>query len=253
MTKRFFLMMAVVAGISGAGYGADEMSAFSRYQEIVQGETNAPVAIKKAKQYLVSLNHDDFMAFIRQAGKQTEYAREDADAGVAMAIFAKCYKQGPGKDESTLVTLKQLSDPTLPNSWKMGLLDVLNLEDRADLTESEVAAATETLIQVGQNKQDSDIFRSFCLGRLGSLLYSQRELITQKVPDLKDALEKHDKTALPKRDDANVRQAAKLIDAIRDYKTAIQKTADEVKDEQIKANLRKRLSKWEPTPATPNK
>jgi hypothetical protein len=75
----------------------------------------------------------------------------------------------------------------------------------------------------------------------------------QKAPDLKDAMEKQDRTALPKRDDANVRQAGKLIDAIRDYRMALQKTADEVKDEHIKANLKKRLSKWEPAPDTPTK
>jgi hypothetical protein len=64
---------------------------------------------------------------------------------------------------------------------------------------------------------------------------------------------KQDRAALPKRDDANIRQAAKLIDAIHNYKAALQKTADEMKDEKIKANLNKRILKWEPAPDTPTK
>ncbi len=90
--------------------------------------------------------------------RKTEFAREDADTDLVMAIFAKCYRQGAGKDEATLVTLKQLSDPTLPSSWKMGLLDVLKLDDRSDFTESQVAAVTATLSEVGQNKHNSDVF-----------------------------------------------------------------------------------------------
>ncbi len=89
------------------------------------------------------------------------------------------------------------------------------------------------------------------MGKLGSFLNLRKELIIQKAPDLKDALEKRDKTALPRRDDANARQAATLIDAIHDYKAALQKMADEVKDEQIKAQLKKRLSKWQPASAGP--
>jgi len=252
MTKRIFLVIAIVAGISSSGY-ANEILAFARYQEIVQGETNAPVAIKKARQYLVSLSHDDFMAFVRQVGKQMEYAREDADTGFAMAIFASCYKQGPGKDEPILMTLKQLSEPTLPSSWKMGLLDALKLENRSDLTEAEVEAVIVILCDAGRNKQSSDVFRSFCLGRLGGFLFSQRKILTQKASDLKDAIEKQDLAVLPKRDDVNIREAAKLIAAIRDYRANLQETADEVKDEQIKTNLQKRLLKWEPSPATPIK
>jgi hypothetical protein len=253
MTKRILFMTMVLAGICTAGHATDNLSIFARYQEIVQGETNAPAAMKKARQYLTSLSRDDFMTFIRQAGKQAEFARENADAGFVMAIFSKCYTQGSGKDEPTLVTLKQLSDPTLPNSWKMGLLDILRLDDRGDLTEAEVATVIATLNEVGQDKQNSDVFRSFCLGRLGGLLYSQQELIAQKAPDLKNALEKQDRAALPKRDDANVRQAAKLIDAILDYRTAIQKTADEVKDEKIKVSLKRRLANWQPNTGTPTK
>jgi len=250
---RHILLVTVLAGICGAGHGADDVAVFARYQEIVQGETNAPTAMKKGKQYLLSLSRDDFMAFIRETGRQAGYSRDDSDIVFGMVIFAKCYKDGLGKNEPLLLSLKQLSDATLPTSWKIALLDVLKPENRPDLSEEEVAGVISVLDELGQSKQNSNVFRSFCLGRLGSLLYSQREILAQKAPDVKDALEKHDKTALPKRDDANVRQAAKLIDAIRDYKTALQKAADEVKDEQIKANLKKRLSKWEPVPDTPTK
>jgi hypothetical protein len=236
-----------------SGYGADGTTIFAKYQEILQSETNAPATMKEVEEYLSSLSKDDFVAFIRETRRHTEYDRDDADVVVGMVFFAKWYKDGPGKNETLLLTLKQLSDATLPASWKIGLLNVLKPENRPDLNEEEVAAVISVLHETGRSKQNSDVFRTFCLQRLGNLLSTQREIITQKAPDLKDALEKEDRTVLPKKDDANVRKAAKLIDAIGDYKTALQKTADEVKDEQIKANLKKRLSKWEPTPNTPIK
>jgi hypothetical protein len=244
-------MLVVVAGISGFGYAA-EVLPFARYQEIVHGETNAPLAMKKVQEYLVSLSHDDFMAFIRQAGKQAEYAREDAGAVTVLAIFAKYYKQGAGKDESFLAILKQLSDPELPSSWKMALLDVIRLDARNDLAELEIASVVSALSEAGLSKQNSDVFRSFVLAKLGFFLSMQRELLARKAPDLKIAMEENDKTALPKRDDAAVRQAAKLIDAVRDYRTALKKTVDEVQDAKIKNKLRNSLSKWETASAPPN-
>lgn len=75
----------------------------------------------------------------------------------------------------------------------------------------------------------------------------------QRAPELKDALEKQDRPSLPSKDDVHVKQASKLIDAIQGYKAALQKTADEVKDEKIKANLKKRLANWEPAAVTPPK
>lgn len=252
MTKHVVLM-TVLIGMCINGYGAGDATVFANYQNIVQSETNAPAAMKKGKQYLVSLNHNDFMAFIREAGRDAGFARDDSDIVLVMAIFAKCYKDGPGKNEPLLLTLKQVSDATLPTSWKIALLDMLKPENRPDLTEEEIAAVIAALDGSGQDKKNSDVFRFFCLQRLGSLLYTQREIITQRAPDLKDSIEKQDRSALPKRDDANVRQAVKLIDAIQDYKAALQKTADEVKDKKIKADLKNYLMKWQPASVTPTK
>lgn len=245
MIKRVLLMMILI-GMCINGYGADGAAVFADYQKIVQSETNAPTAIMKAERYLVSLNSDNFKTFIREIGRHVEYNRENADSVSVMAIFAMCYKRGPGKNEPLLLTLKQVSDATLPTSWKIGLLDMLKPENRPDLTEEEIATVISVLDGEGQNKKNSDVFRSFCLQKLGSFLYTQREIITQNIPDLKDAIEKQDRTVLPNRDDANVKQAAKLIDAIRDYRATLQKTADGVKDEQIKSNLKKRLANWQP-------
>ena len=58
---------------------------------------------------------------------------------------------------------------------------VLDLELIPNLTEEEVAAVISVLDELGQSKQNSDGFRSFCLGKLGSLLFSHRELLTQKA------------------------------------------------------------------------
>jgi hypothetical protein len=227
---------------------------YAQYRQIIDDQSKTSTdRVKQGQQFLRTLSQSDFLAFIRESTKVEGYDDKNEAILLAMAVFAKSYMAGPGQGEPLSDVLKQFSDPTLPTAWKTGLLDVLNLENRSDLSESNVVAIVDMLTAKATGKQESDLFRSFCLHRLGSLLFTQQEILVQKAPDLKDALEKQDRAALPKRDDANVRQAAKLIDAIRDYKTALQKTADEVKDDQIKANLKKRLTKWESAPATPTK
>ncbi len=55
-----------------------------------------------------------------------------------MAVIAQSYLAGPGKSETPNSILKQLSDPTLPSAWKMGLLDAVQPENRRDFIEAEV-------------------------------------------------------------------------------------------------------------------
>jgi hypothetical protein len=249
---RFLLYFTVLTLAAGASPPVDGKTVYAQYRQIIDDQTKTSADRDKQGQvFLRALGQADFLAFIRQVAQQPGYDDQKEGHVVAMVVFAKSYLMGPGRNEPLTNTLKQFSDPSLPAAWKSGLLDVLDLENRPDLSDEEVAAAISVLDELGKNKQNSDGFRSFCLGKLGSLLFSHRELLTQKAPELKDALEKQDRAALPKRHDANISQAAKLIDAIRDYRTALQKTADEVKDEKIKANLEKRLRKWEPASATP--
>lgn len=246
--------MILVMGFACVSHAADGKAFYSHYRTIIDDQ-GKPAADrdKRGQEYLRALDSADFLAFIREVAQQPGYDDQREGHIVAMVVFAKSYQMGPGRNEPLCNTLKQFSDTTLPAAWKIGLLDVVKPENRGDLTEVEVATVTSVLMEGGQGKQDKqdfDMFRIVYLQKLGSFLYSQRELITQKSPELKDAIEKQDKAALPKRDDANVKQAAKLIDAIRDYKTVLRKTADEVKDEQIKTNLKKRLTKWEPSTPT---
>lgn len=251
---RFFLCLILLILAANVSFATDGKTVYAQYRQIIDDQSKASAdRVKQGQKYLRALDQADFLAFVRESTKVEGYDDKNEAILLAMAVFAKSYMAGPGRNEPLPDTLKQFSDPTLPTAWKTGLLDVLNLENRSDLSESNVAEVVNLLTEKANGKQESESFRFFCLGRLGSLLFTQRELITQKAPDLKDALEKQDRDALPKRDDANVRQAARLIDAIRDYKTALQKTADEVKDEKIKANLKKRLTKWEPASITPTK
>ncbi|MDI6810005.1 MAG: hypothetical protein QME66_13735, partial [Candidatus Eisenbacteria bacterium] len=210
-----FIMMVLFATVSMAW--AEEKSYWEYRKLIDDQEQDAIVRNRRGQKYLRSLKRKDFLAFVREVARQPGYDDQKEGHLLAMAVFAKSYLMGPGQGESLHAILEQFSDPMLPVAWKAGLLDVLDLENREDLSDEDIAAAIALLSEMGQNKQNIDGFRSFCLGRLGSLLYSQRELITRKAPDLKDALEKQDRTALPKRDDANVKQAAKLIDAIGTY------------------------------------
>ncbi len=253
--NKWSFFLTVLLAICVSGYAAETNDLFKFYRSIVEnrslGQSDRET---KVQELLGSLNCADFLGFVRDAAKkEPRYTDERSEFSLTMHFFASIYANGPGKAESLQESIAQLSDSTLPSTWKIALLDALKLNRRSDMAESEVIAVTSALSEAGQSKQNSDIFRSMCFNHLGNFLITERERITQKAPDVKDALDKQDRTALPKRDDANVRQAAKLIDAIRDYKTALQKTADEVKDEQIKANLKNRLTKWESAPATPNK
>lgn len=251
---RFFLRFILLTLVASVSFAADGDTVYAKYRKIIddQGKTDVE-RVKQGQEYLQSLERSDFLGFIRESSKVM--GCDDTNEGVlmAMALFAQSYLAKAGKGETSLDTLKQVEDTTLPSAWKIGLLDALNLENRSDLPESEVAEVTRILTGKVQNKAESERFRSFCIQKLGSFLFTQREIITQKAPDLKDALEKQDRSALPKRDDSNVRQAARLIDAIQDYRTALQKTADEVKDEKIRTNLKRRLANWEPPSAPPPK
>lgn len=242
---RFFLCFILLMLAATVSFATDGKMVYAQYRQIIDDQSkSSPDRVKQGQTFLQALDHADFLAFIRESTTVDGYDDKNEAILLAMAVFAKSYMVGPGRNEPLPDTLEQFSDPTLPAAWKTGLLDVLNLENRSDLSESNVDAVVNLLTEKANGKQEPEAFRSFCLGRLGSLLFTQREIITQKAPDLRDALEKQDRTALPKRDDANVKQAAKLIDAIQGYQMVLQKTADEVKDEQIKANLKKRLAKW---------
>lgn len=248
---KFFLCLILVSLAATVSFATDGERVFMQYRQIIDDQSKASVdRVKQGQAFLRTLDHADFLAFIRESTKVEGYDDKNEAVLLAMAVFANSYMVGPGQSESLLDILQQLSDPTLPAAWKIGLLDVLDLGSRSDLSESNIVAIVKILTEKANEKQEAESFRSFCLSRLGSMLFTQREIIMQKAPDLKDALEKQDRAALPKRDDADVKQAAEIIDAIRDYKIILQKTADEIKDEQIKANLKKRLAKWDP-PSVP--
>ena len=248
---RFFLCFMLLALAATISFATDGKMVYAQYRKIIDDQSkSSPDRVKQGQAFLQALDRADFLAFIHESTTVDGYDDQNEAIHLAMAVFAKSYILGPGRNEALPDILAQFSDPTLPTAWKTGLLDVLNLENRSDLSESNVYAIVDLLTKMANEKQEPEAFRSFCLGRLGSLLFTQREIITQNAPDLKDALEKQNRTALPKRDDAIVKQAAKLIDAIQAYQMVLQKTADEVKDEQIKANLKKRLAKWGP-PSVP--
>lgn len=249
----------VLGWILGVSVAADGPAVYGRYRAIIddQGKTTKDRQ-KDGRQFLQSLPKTEFLAFVRETAREArsqhpEIAEKEEFFVLMMVMIAQNYVVGAGCNEPILETLAQISDSTLPASWKIALLDVVKVENRSDLSEIEVAEVTKILAEKAQSKKDSEPFRLFYAHRLGSFLLTQREIIMQKSPELKDALEKQDRIALPKRDDANVKQAAKLIDAIRDYRAALQKMADEVKEEKTKDDLKKHLTKWEPAPVTPIK
>lgn len=252
MINRMF-SSAVLVAMCVSGYTAETTNLFSFYRGTMEDRRLTQSERETRIQGLLgSLNRSDFLAFVRDAAKkEPRYADERSEYSLAMHFFATVYADGPGKGETLQEAIGQISDSTLPSTWKVALIDALRLNRRQNMTDPEVMAVTSALSDAGRSMQSSDIFRSQCINHLGNVLIAERERMAEKAPDLKDALEQHDKTALPKRDDANVRQAARLIDVSRDYKAMLQKTLDEIKDEQIKANLKKCLSKWEPPPATP--
>ncbi len=254
MTRNLTILAGILA-VCCSAYAVDGKGSYAQYRSIIDDKTISSQAERTAKlrQHLCSLTEPEFFDFIRELAKDPEYDWEKhEEAPIGMAMVAKIY-YGTGQTNNALSVkrLGDLSDPSLPDAWKWAILDALRLHNRCDLSDSETTTVVALLSRAGADNRNSDRLRSVCLHKLGSFLSTQREIITQKAPDVKDALEKQDKTALPKRGDANVRRAAKLIDAIRHYRMALQKTADEVQDEQIKAQLKKRLSKWQPASAGP--
>ena len=127
------------------------------------------------------------------------------------------------------------------------------MENRDNFTEDELSAVISILSEIGQMKAASDFLRSVSLQKLGSVLQTQVELILEKAPELRIEMEQQDRATLLKRDNTNAKRAARLVDAIHEYREILRKATDEVKDEKIRAHLTKRLRKWEPVPCVPTK
>jgi hypothetical protein len=208
-----------------------------------------PERLRKTDDFLRSLNKMDFMTFIREAGKDP--MNELSEAAVGMVIFAKSYKAGPGKDEPLMDTLRQLRDPTLPATWKTGLLDVLRLSQRPDVLEQDFEPVLSSLLQCGEDKRNSDAFRSFCLGKLGNVLHAQKSLLIDRCPDLKEAILHHNKVAINRIQSAqpansHARKALSLLGEIDKFTTALRAAMNDVKNTQVRNHLEKHIKEWTP-------
>jgi hypothetical protein len=240
--------MMVLASCVVADNAANGEAIFAKYQEIIQSEKDLSEARKKIEQYLAALNHEDFLAFIRETQNDPDYIGETEGALLGMVFFARYYLHGPGKDEPLEKTFKQFLDPSLPSSWKWGLFNFLRIH-RRELTENEVEIVAAILRKAILNKKEPLWLRSSYLDDLGNLFLIRQEILVRDSPDLEVALKRLDKTALPKRDDPKIREAEKLISLIHDYKKTVQKILkeEEVNERETK-RLQRYLSDWEIQP-----
>ena len=251
--KKPILLALVLAGLSIQGYGADGngKAVLERLRKISEDQSKPEnERQKQAQEYLRSLKKNEFLAFIREMPNTDKSHKDDScDAVMGMGIiFIKLYKNGPGKDESVMDALKQIADPTLPGAWRyVRLGDLKPLE----FSDTETAAFVKTLMKCGQSKENPEIFREYCFSELYYFISNQRNMLIKADPELKEALEKPGKAALPKNAGATVKQAAKLLDIIGDYNAALQKMMAETKNERTKANLEAFQKKLESPPAKP--
>lgn len=242
---RGVLLSVVMLGVCLSGCQSKGDKIFTNYRNIIQNDADGSIVIKKVEEYLVSLNRDDFMSFIREAGQREGYEIDSPDSFVTMSMFATYYIKGPGKNEPLGLLIQQLSDTTLPTSWKLGILDVMQLKKRENMSEEEITTIISVLNKSGRDTRNRDILRVACFSKLGDYLDTQRERMIKKSPELEPALTKQDKNILPKNNDDGVMRASKLIDNINEYRYNVKITVGDIKDKQAKKILENSLQRWE--------
>lgn len=243
--SRGVLLTVVMLGVCLSGCQSKGDRIFTNYQNIIQKDADGSIVMKKVEKYLVSLNRDDFMSFIREAGQREGYEIDNPDSVVTMSVFATYYMKGPGKNEPLGLLIQQLSDTTLPTSWKLGILDVMQLKKRDNMNEEEITNIISILNKSGQDTRNRDILRVTCFSKLGDYLDTQRERMIKKFPDLEPALTKQDKNILPKNNDGSVMRASELIDNINEYKAGARITIGDIKDKQARKILENSMKRWE--------
>jgi len=250
MTNYYFIFGLLLGAIIPA-CGSEGEAIYKEYRSIANKEADPTKAEKSTRAYLASLPRLQFLEFIREAAKDPQYATS-RDLPATMAYFAGIYrKEGAGKDEPCTQTLEQLSEPSLPSSWKIGLLDALRVRYGQDIAEPEVKAIVSQFLLIGGDNRSPEDLRFVSLQKLDGILGNLRHLLLQKAPELENALVMQDKGALyangpMERSDENIAKAIRLMGYMAEYREALALAERETEDEGRKLSLRKYSVKWNP-------
>jgi len=244
------LVSLVFTTFSAISFAIDGRESYAKYRNIIdQKSVDESERRQTAKQYLQSLSQQELKDFVREVAKQPGFENEREGHLVAMVVFAQYYVESAGKNESTIEIIKQLSDLSLPAAWKWALMDVLSFENQ-DFSVTEFVAINKALLEIGLDPKERSFLRNTSFKKAGSMLWTQIELLSEKVPRLKDALIKQDKLALQKLIGAapmgeSEKKAIKLLESIDSYKEALRKACEQSADGQLKVQIAKLLSEWE--------
>jgi hypothetical protein len=228
---------------------------FRHFQSLMDNrELSFGEKLQQLGELVRGLNKEEFLSFVREIPKHPQYSeRDDGGIYILMGMLVKTYLAGPGKGEPLMVTLAQIADPSLPGPWRLSLLEVTRAHKRPDLSRQEVAGIQKLLLEAGANSANSEFFRLMCLNELGRYLRDLPEFMINRTPALKDVLTKKDRQSLDATlhanpTDAKLREALEWFDAVDKYKATVRNTITQLKDDQDKARLLKRVEQLESPP-----
>lgn len=236
--------------ISCVCVAADNDDTHFRWFQSVIDNKEIPLGdrMKQVGEYLRKLNKEEFLNVIRGTRKMPGYTETFVDGGMLMfmADLVDIYLDGPGKNEPLLVTLKQLSDVSLPGAWRLSLLEVTRADKDRKLSREEKKAVWRSLINASINTDNTEQFRLLCLDRLGRYLCTQRYHMVKRSHFLASTLLPRDRDTLnhalrANASDPDTQSAIDWLDMVDEYEALAQKTIKEMKDDQHKAHFKKML------------
>ena len=248
--KILLYSVTICCFITNYTFGEEE-GHFSRLREILDKESMTESQQRETtKGFIQSLNLEEFKDILREIANQSEYRDEDEGVAVGMVIFAKYfYGDKPHQKVSISQIIEQLNDPTLPISWKYALLDVAQLDNK-ELLEFEIVATNNALVNIAQDAEIKDLFRIFCLKKSQSILYTQLEIVAEKLPsNLKKPLMEqrlnYFEELLTRNQSSEFKLACVVLEEIQKHKNILKTTCEGDESQRVIKRARILLNEWE--------
>ncbi len=145
--------------------------------------------------YLESLTADEFRNFIQAVVSEPGYDANSEGASMAMAVFAKRFLNGPGKNDEFRNLVSQVTDQSMPAEWRMALMDVAKIAER-DLSAADIRFVYDGLEVAIRNANEKSGFRRMATISTIALLQRTRERLALSNHQLAEALNARDSEKL---------------------------------------------------------
>ncbi len=214
---------------------------FQEYRRIIsRTDQTESERVGEGQTYLQGLTRDEFHDFVRSMAKDPAYNDANESSILAMAVFAKSYMKGPGRNDRLLDLFSDATDRSLPAAWRVGIMDRWRhvLKDHPDLSEEEMKSVYGRLKAAFYAEPRDSFMRPFYLQKTKDLLWMCRARILTQAPEFRVALSGCDAKELSqladKRADKELgRRAIETLELLNDYAAILRQLAEANDDPRL--------------------